>query len=282
MSSFKGLQRCFSTKVLIAILTHSKLLSPAILATATLLLTMMPAQAGYVPPKGGPPAEGTVAGGSRSGCEADSELPSALLSPFYHVGQTTTPTPTLVWFVPAAQPYRIQLNVYQITPGQPIQRIYQQEHVEQTGGLGTLALTAADIAVDNVLKPGEEYAWEMLIACDPGSILFDEAVVSQLRIVPPSKAMLTELEAASTAVERADIYASNGYWYDAIQEGLVATEEDATTWDTVANLLTDLGQQEMEAGLSPQHGLNLREIASELQTGEIAILGAQQTSDSIE
>ncbi|MEM9485515.1 MAG: DUF928 domain-containing protein [Cyanobacteria bacterium P01_F01_bin.116] len=267
---------------MIVILTHSKILSPAILAAATLLLTMMPAQAGYVPPKGEPPVEGTVAGGSRSGCEANSELPLILLSPFYHVGQTTTPTPTLAWFVPATQPYRIQLNVYQVTPGQPIQRIYQQEHVEQTGGVGTLALTATDIAMDDVLKPGEQYAWEMLIACDPESILFDEAIGSQLRIVPPSGAMIMELEAASTAVERADIYASNGYWYDALQEGLVATEEDATTWDTIANLLTDLGQQEIDVGLSPQHGLNLREIALELQTGEIAILGAQQTSESVE
>ena len=59
----------------------------------------------------------------------------------------------------------------------------------------------------------------------------------------------------------------------------MAVEEESMGWDTVANLLTELGQQEVEAGLSPQHGIYLRAIAAGLQAEDIARLGIQQTSE---
>ncbi|MEM9006812.1 MAG: DUF928 domain-containing protein [Cyanobacteria bacterium P01_F01_bin.86] len=193
----------------------------------------------YQPPAGDPPSGPIVSNGTRESCDGNYEIPLTVLAPTQHVGQTTTATPTLMWFVPATTPYRINLSLYASRDNQPPELLQQIEYVENTSGLVSFTLPEDDFP----LTSGQRYLWEVSLACTPESPIYDQAFVSELDIREPPAALVADLAAAQTSLEKAEIYASAGYWYDALREALIAADMSGTQ-SLVKSLLYELAAVE--------------------------------------
>lgn len=205
----------------------------------------------YQPPAGDPPTGPVVSNGTRDSCGETYAIPLTVLAPSRHVGQTTTTTPTLAWFVPATTPYRINLSLYIVDEDQSPELVKQLEYVESASGLVTFTVPEDEFQFES----GQRYLWEVGLACTPDSLIYDQAFVAELDIREPSPSLIATLAAAQTPREKAEIYARAGYWYDALREALMAAE-NSTTDDSVKFLLYELA--ELEGGL---HGQFLTQIA---------------------
>ena len=196
------------------------------------ILPGSPVIAGYTPPQGNPPEGPTVANGSRGACSNDSSLPLTVLAPLSHVGQSSTSMPTLAWFVPATNPYRVSISLYRPQADGRLEQIYLEEKEEQTSGILRATLPTAEI-----LEMGQRYYWEVAIACDPQSPTYDQTFTATIDLVAPSPELAAKLADATTSQDRLAIYAAEGYWYDALRE---ATDTQLGT------LLSDLASLETD------------------------------------
>lgn len=242
--------------------------TPLLLGTLATLTAMAPmAQAAYTPPEGDAPSGSTVAGGSRPpGCDADRSLPFTLLAPLAHPGYSTTTTPTLAWFVTATEPYVVQVSVYHTDSDQGIKQVYRDIRIEEEGGVGFLTLPKNIALMDR-----EQYDWEVAIACDIDATSFQGSVSAKLQVAAPTNPMATDLTTALTAatsgVERADAYASRGYWFDALSELILDSQMDPPSSDNVADLLRELGTLELANPDVANRGEDLLAISDAL-TGD--------------
>ncbi|MEM9213334.1 MAG: DUF928 domain-containing protein [Cyanobacteria bacterium P01_F01_bin.150] len=217
-------------------------------------LTMVPATAWaqpYQPPTGDPPSGSILSSGTRDSCGENYEIPLTVLAPAQHVGQTSTTTPTLTWFVPTTDSYRIQLSLYTIHDNQPPALLQQIQYVEDDAGIVSFTLPEEEFQ----LNPGQRYLWEVNLACTPDAPMYSQLFVSELEIQEPSASLLSGIAAAQTPLERAEIYAGAGYWYDTLREALIAAQNPDTD-DLARSLLYQLA--ESEGGI---HGQFLTQIA---------------------
>ena len=210
----------------------------------------------YQPPPGEPPSGPVLSSGTRDSCGENYEVPLTVLAPTQHVGQTTTTTPTLAWFVPTTDTYRIKLSLYTANENQPPELLQQIQYVESGSGIVSFTLPEDTFQ----LNLGQRYLWEVNLACTPDSPMYSQLFISELDIQEPSATMISALTTAQTALERAEIYAGAGYWYDALREALIASENSDTD-DVVRSLLHQLAESE-----GGTHGQFLTQIADTVET----------------
>ena len=210
----------------------------------------------YQPPAGDPPSGPILSSGTRDSCGENYEIPLTVLAPTQHVGQTTTATPTLTWFVPTTGDYRTKLSLYTINDNQLPELLQQIQYEESASGIVSFTLPEEEFQ----LNPGQRYLWEVNIACTPDAPTYSQLFVSELDIQEPSVLLTSALATAQTAVERAEIYASAGYWYDALREALIAAENPDND-ELARSLLHQLA--ELEGGI---HGQYLTQIADIVET----------------
>lgn len=205
----------------------------------------------YQPPSGDPPSGSILSSGTRDSCGANHEIPLTVLAPTQHVGQTATTTPTLTWFVPATDTYRIKFSLYTLHEDQTHKLLQQIQYVENTSGIVSFTLPEEQFQ----LNPGERYLWEVNLACAPEAPTYSQSFISELDIQAPSDSLMSVLAAAQTPLERAEIYADAGYWYDTLREALIAAD-DPDTDDLARALLYELAESE-----GGTHGQFLTQIA---------------------
>lgn len=235
--------------------TSCQLAAGAFLTSFTLLFPAAWAQQ-YQPPAGAPPSGPVVSNGTRDSCGETYEIPLTVLAPTQHVGQTTSTAPTLAWFVPATSAYRIKLSLYTVNENQLPKLLQQLEYVESASGIIRLTLPEDEFQ----LSSGQRYLWEVNLACTLDSPTYDQLFISELDIREPSASLISALAAAQTPLERAGVYAGAGYWYDALREALIASDNPEA--DTlVRSLLYELA--ELEGGI---HGQFLTQIAQTFET----------------
>ena len=205
----------------------------------------------YQPPAGDPPSGPVVSSGTRDSCGENYEIPLTVLAPTQHVGQTATTTPTLAWFVPTTDTYRIKLSLYTINENQTPELLQQIQYVESASGIVSFTLPEEEFQ----LNLGQRYLWEVNLACIPDSPTYSQLFISELDIQEPSAALISALAVAQTPLERAEVYAGAGYWYDALREALIASENSDTD-DLARSLLYQLAESE-----GGNHGQFLTQIA---------------------
>ena len=212
----------------------------------------------YQPPTGDPPSGSTGSNASRLSCGEQYEIPLTILAPTRHVAQTTTITPTLAWFIPATDPYRISLSLYTVNQDQPPELLQQLEYVESASGIVRFTLPEDKFE----LTSGQRYLWQVSLACTPDSPIYDQSFVSELEIKDPPASLTAALITAQTPLEKAELYAAAGYWYDALREALIAADKSDTA-RIARSLLHELA--ESEGGI---HGQFLSEIAETLSNSD--------------
>lgn len=215
---------------------------------AFLVLQPLPTSARrYQPPSGDPPDGSFGSNGSR-GCEnqtllkseaAPNQLLLTLLAPLTHVGRSTTSTPTLAWYMPAKDPYRVKISLFAVNPDQSSELLHGLEYVETTSGIVQYTLPEDK----SELKVGQRYFVQLSLACKPNSDSFDQFFVAEIDVQAPPLTLTKALSVASTPKAKAELYTNAGYWFDAVRELLV--EADRTqSYQALRDLLQDLAESE--------------------------------------
>ena len=225
------------------------------------------ALAQYQPPQGAPPGGPSLSNGSRGVCGATGPIPMTIIAPTQHIGRATTKNPTLVWFAPAIASYRLHVSLYTGDLEDP-ELVQQFDGIEQKSGLVQFTFPETE----PLLSPGQRYIWQVAIACNPEGDMYDQTLLAEVEVVDVPAAVAEELAAAETPREQVEVYAQQGYWYDALREA-VTDSETSNNQDSVVALISDLAELE-----SPDYSQILRQIADHLgQQGRTTINGGDDS-----
>jgi hypothetical protein len=195
------------------------------------------------PPGRNAPRGGTAGGGSRPVGGACLSNPSAksssltALVPDHHLGLTQAERPNFLVYMPQTTAQTAEFSLFD----EQMNGIYQMSVPVSKAGLVSIRLpdTAPPLAKD---KP---YYWTVALACNPSDRTEDWVVGGWIERAEPSATLKQQL-ANVTAVERASLYAKQGFWYDALDTlvELQRTQPNhpviATTW---AELMKSVGPE---------------------------------------
>ena len=146
------------------------------------------------------------------GCDGSEPINLTALAPQGHIGQTISPRPTFVWYVPDGEPYPMQLQLYRYTSdeGDELERVKFFDFEQSQPGFMTFTLPDDEPP----LAVGETYRWKVILFCNPGrpsQVSLDEA---DLMVVEPPVGL--DVTMTGDPVAMAEGYAAAGLWYDAI------------------------------------------------------------------
>ncbi|MEA5575681.1 DUF928 domain-containing protein [Anabaena sp. UHCC 0451] len=170
---------------------------------------------GFVPPPGGAPKT-TVGGGSRpaeSACLQNSTATTqklTLLSPSNYIGLTKSDRPTVLIQLPPTTAKNLELSLFD----QQIQGIYQTV-IAVNSASGIMALQMPKTAP--ALLANKPYYWTVALVCNPSDRTEDLVAGAWIKYVEPSTDLKQQLIKA-TVVQRINLYAENGFWYEAIKK----------------------------------------------------------------
>ena len=187
------------------------------------------------------PSRNLEGGAARGKCSlaGANKLQMKALLPNSNIGLTTDKQPTFFFQmsqVPVQEATFILLNAQ----GDTI--IYEKTFpLASTGGVMSFTLPADSGGLD----VGKEYAWELVVNCDPDDHQGNPRVEGSIKRVPPTPKLVSDLAQASKR-DRVALYASEGYWYDSLK--ILADLRSANPNDST--LLTDWKDLLESAGLN--------------------------------
>jgi hypothetical protein len=201
-----------------------------------LLSSAAPGLAGYKPPRlPSRPKTASTTTGTR-GCSSQTGIPVTAIAPQQHVGQTTSLYPTFTWFMPDEKPYPMEFELYELIDKK--QKSLIRQSIQSQFGLMQFTLPTDRPA----LAIGKQYFWQVVVYCNknrPSSALVTKA---ELMVQVPDAALITAMKTIVDPLIRADRYATEGFWYDAMREAVsVPGPKGKALRDS---LLKDLAQQE--------------------------------------
>lgn len=177
----------------------------------SLMALAVPVQAGYVPPANADaPTSRTTGGGRRGGCQGVGDIDLVALAPQFHIGQTLSTHPTLVWYAPADIHQPLDIELYQKNARGRWERLKTFTLEEKPAGFMSFSWPETESA----LTVGQTYRWQVVSTCVIGLPARDLVTTAELEVVAPP-ADLKDVE-ASDPVAQAQQYAEQGLWYDAL------------------------------------------------------------------
>lgn len=183
------------------------------------LLTLMLANtviAAYIPPKNpSPPPDPVVSGGTRGGCSEISQGSLTVLAPISHVGKTVSQQPTFVWFVPDTKSYPMEFSLYEYKSNGKREEIKSFEFFSQSG-IMKFSLPKDEFS----FSVGKKYRWQIALLCDPNSPSKDLFAEAEIEVVPMPSNLTNQITKTTNSIQKAQIYAQEGFWYDALAETL--------------------------------------------------------------
>jgi hypothetical protein len=170
--------------------------------------------ASFEPPPGrDAPRGGTVGGGSRPVGGICLSNPSAKTSsltalvPGRHLGLTQSDHPNFLVYLPQTTAQAVEFSLFD----EHMNGIYQMSVPVSQAGLVSIRLpdTAPPLAQDKT------YYWTVALACNPSDRTEDWVVGGWVERAEPSATLKQQL-ANATPIEKASLYAKQGFWYDAL------------------------------------------------------------------
>lgn len=195
-------------------------------------------------------------GGTTRGC-AGGGMPLTILASRNYVGQTISAHPTFAWFVPhdsAAK--QMEFMLYEWNPtGRP--KEVRKKTLQSSAGVMKLSPFLEN---ESGLQPGKQYLWQVVIHCDLDNPSGDLVSQASLEVVgKQATTVQNKLNKAVNSADKANIYAEEGLWYDALAEALkpVAASKLGEVGST---LVSDLADSEAPA-IAPELSAEQRESA---------------------
>lgn len=231
-------------------LIGSRLMSSLMLASSVAIMSA--ALAEYQPPDNQKPPSGkTSSTFTRDGCQGNQSTSLTALAPQEHVGQTASTRPTFAWFIPDSQPYPIEFRLNEHTPDGKREILLRKE-LQSEPGIMVLSLSEEEIE----LSVGQRYSWQVIVFCNPNRPSSALVVGADVDVVEMPLTLANHLSATNNSVERANLYAQSGLWYDALGQ-VLETREVFSPNQFELTLLEDLAQVE---GSESVHSQRLRQI----------------------
>jgi hypothetical protein len=190
----------------------------------------------YIPPQRGAPLVRVDAGVRGAGGE---QPYVAVISP-EHTGYTSTPQPSLYWYVSGDMRTRFEFALVNNQAIEPIVEVVTEEAIAK----GIHSINLADHGI--TLAPGISYQWSVALVPDAGKRSSDIVSSGRVEYVPLTAAQGAAIDHAD-ADEAVSIYARNGYWYDAFSQlsGLLANNpQDTRLRGQRTALLQQIGMDE--------------------------------------
>jgi hypothetical protein len=214
--------------------------------------------ANYVPPDNQEaPSDYSKSGGIR----APEQIPLTILAPTTYIGQTISQFPTFVWFVPNLVNNNI-CGKENVNPEIEFQ-LYEYESKSQPKAIGDSILLPAQSGIMSLSWPenqqelvvGQNYFWQVTLLCQYQDRLNNEegiyTTAVDLKVVETPADVEANLASSASAVQRADIYADSGLWYDAMAQALSLTNFSKLS-ELGASYLQDLANSENLGEKKPQ------------------------------
>lgn len=198
------------------------------------------AEAAYRPGNQKPvPKDRRSDAGTTRGCSGG-DLPLTVLASRNYIGRTTEQHPTFAWFVPADSASKsMRFAIYEwVLGGKP--KVIRTLSLPSTAGIMKLSPFAKN---EPGLQPGKQYLWQVVIQCDPDNPSGDLVSQTSLEVVTMPTSVQSKLSRAVNPAEKANLYAEEGFWYDALSEALKQAEA-SKLGALGASLLNDLAQSE--------------------------------------
>ena len=196
----------------------------------------------YRLPKVGKP-RGRIGGGRRGPIAGVAEVRALVPD---HVGQTTSPQPSLYWYL--AEPVKgdviLELTVVDETSIDPL----LDRRLEQPAVAGLQRVRLSELGVS--LEPGQEYQWSVAVVPDPEDHSKDIVASGWVQRVPASDSLAEQLAAAGPE-GAASVYGEAGLWYDMLDaavERVRASPESEAYRQQLAALLEQAGLPAEAAG----------------------------------
>ena len=177
----------------------------------------------------------TGSGGSRDWCSDES---LAAIAPQYSgVGQSFSTRPTFVWYTDSPMVGVMQFELYQDDLEEPL---FSETVLPQSNFVAyTLPASAPALTV------GETYLWQATLRCSADTEMVSSWIATLVEIVDSTPDM-PAVDVANSSVQRAQVYASSGLWYDALAE--VYDPETFDEYLLRQSLLLDLADLEAASG----------------------------------
>lgn len=196
----------------------SVLFSCAVVLTPSLTVPVraaLDASASFEPPPGrGAPRTGTAGGGARpvrTACMSNAVATAdslTALSPGGHLGLTQSDRPNLFVYLPKTTAQTAEVSLFD----EQMNGIYQAiVPVSQQGGLVSISLPANA----PTLAQNKPYYWTFALVCNESDRTQDWVVGGWIERAEPNDTLKQQL-ANLAPVERASLYAKQGFWYDAL------------------------------------------------------------------
>lgn len=167
-------------------------------------------------------------------------MPLTVLASRNYVGRTISRHPIFAWFVPrdsASKP--MQFTIYEWVSGGKPKEVRKMSLQSSPGIMKLSPFSDSELG----LQPGKEYLWQVVIHCDPDNPSGDLVSEASIEVVGMPAAVQSELNRAVNSVEKANIYAKAGLWYNALGEALKLAEP-SKLGEVGSTLLNDLAQWE--------------------------------------
>lgn len=189
------------------------------------------------------PNSTTISGTRGSGCSGREKTSLTALAPYSHIGKTIDPYPTFAWYIPDRQSYPVEFQLYEYNPSQFQGKgeMLVKAVLQSSPGIMTYSLPRSHAG----LSPGKKYVWQVAVVCNPNHPSKSLVVSTQIMVVEMPSDLTNQLNSTGDVVARADIYAENGLWYDALAE-VVTTKNNPQAKKFTAELLEQLAVEELE------------------------------------
>jgi hypothetical protein len=133
----------------------------------------------------------------------------------------------------------MQFTIYEWVPGGKPKEIRKMS-LQSSPGIMKLSPSSDS---EPGLQPGKEYLWQVVIHCDPDNPSGDLVSEANVEVVGMPATLQNELNRAVNSIEKANIYARAGLWYNALDEALKLAEP-SKLGEVGSTLLNDLAQSE--------------------------------------
>lgn len=216
----------------------------------SLLLFVSPAIAGYVPPRNQkPPSDYTKSGGAR-GCPEE-RIPLTILAPTTHVGHTVSKHPTFAWFL--YSPRDTELRFFEFDSNNRPKQIGNPIQLQASKGINKYSLPENQPE----LTTGKKYLWQVSISCRDGDLVQR----TEFMVVEMPSVLKSKIPATVDGSQKANLYAEQGLWYDALGEALKLAPK-GKLGEVGSTLVQSLAQSEKQ-GETQQRIENLQAIANQ-------------------
>ncbi|MCT7984092.1 DUF928 domain-containing protein [Laspinema sp. A4] len=163
-----------------------------------------------------PGAPGRRIGGGSRGCSVTGDGPTdhalTALVPETTMGLTVEAYPTFFWYLPPTSATGVEF----VLMDEKGEKVIYETTFRTKGEAGIVSLNLPENASLPPLEINDSYRWYFSIICNPEDRAADVYVQGWVRRIEASASLTEQLAATTSDLERAQVYARNGIWHEAI------------------------------------------------------------------